>query len=94
MPGTAGNLHLPAPTTISRSLFDDMPKAARNPKQLRGTKVGVYFDWVETAQPGVLTAFRRALKHAAELGCEASTLLSELLGLGSRGPSQHILTVD
>lgn len=71
-----------------------MPKAARNPKQLRGTKVGVYFDWVETAQPGVLTAFRRALKHAAELGCEASTLLSELLGLGSRGPSQHILTVD
>ncbi len=67
--GTQQSLFVPAPTTIPRTLYSDLPGEASN-KPLRGKRLGVDFAWVDGVDLEVGQAFKRVLRLAADLGCK------------------------
>ena len=75
-PGVESALFPPAPTTIPRSLYSDLPGQGGE-KPLRGKRLGVHFAWVDSAQPEVRQAFKQMLRLMADLGCKVKKAETE-----------------
>lgn len=67
--GTQDTLSRPAPTTVPRTLYSDLPGETSS-KPLRGKRLGVHFAWGNAAEAEVAQAFRKVLRMVAELGCQ------------------------